>query len=153
MKTTKKSKKKKQVKRNKYTELKPTGRKTKLVPATVENLKSIFKIGGTVEEACAYAKIDKQTYYNWLEKSESFSTEIEQAKHYSDIAAKNLVVDKIIKDKDDTNARWWLEKRQFKDTNTPSMQFNQFNFGDASQSLQEKFMSFLKSNPQVTVEK
>lgn len=94
------------------------GRPTKFDKVVVEKLVSIFKIGGSIEEACANARIDKQTYYNWLEAHPGFSTEIASAQHYSDIAAKNVVVGSILKHKNIESSKWWLEKRVFKNTQT-----------------------------------
>lgn len=90
------------------------GRPTKLTEETVNKLESIFKIGGTVEQACAYAGISKQTYYNWVEADPSFLTKMEAAQYYADIVAKNVVVDAVVKDRDLATAKWWLEKREFK---------------------------------------
>lgn len=90
----------------------------------VEKLASIFRIGGTIEQAVSYAQIDKVTYYNWLEKHPSFSTKMEQARTYADIVAKNIVVDSMIKDKDLNTAKWWLEKREFKQTTQNNTQVN-----------------------------
>jgi hypothetical protein len=89
-----------------------TGRPTKITEEAVAKLESILKIGGTVKEACSFALIHESTYYRALEDSETFASRMESAKHYADIAAKNVIVDKIIIDKDDANARWWLEKRR-----------------------------------------
>jgi hypothetical protein len=41
-------------------------------------------------------------------------TKMEQAKHYSDIVAKNIVVDSMHKDRNLETAKWWLEKREFR---------------------------------------
>ncbi|MCM8788060.1 MAG: hypothetical protein NC935_08445 [Candidatus Omnitrophica bacterium] len=93
---------------------KKAGRPTKFSEEVVKKLESIFKIGGTVEQACAYANISKETYYNWIEENADFLTKMEAAKYYSDIAAKNIVTKAIIEDKDLETAKWWLEKREFK---------------------------------------
>lgn len=99
------------------------GRPTKYSDELVIKLESIFKIGGTVEEASSYAGISKETYYRWLEENPSFMTKMESAQHYADIVAKNVVVDSVIKDKNLDSAKWWLEKRVFK--NQPLVQMNQ----------------------------
>lgn len=98
----------------------PEGRPTKKDESTVAKLIEIFKIGGNVEEASSTAGINKTTYYRWLEDDPSFATEMESAQHYADIKAKNLVVKTIVEDENDTNAKWWLEKREFK--NNPTTQ-------------------------------
>lgn len=95
------------------------GRPTKLTDDTVKKLESIFKVGGTIEEATSYAGITRQSYYNYVENDDAFLTKMEAAQHFADVVAKNVVVDAIVKDKDISTARWWLEKRQFKeDKNT-----------------------------------
>jgi hypothetical protein len=90
------------------------GRPTKLTEETVIKLESILKIGGTIEEACSYALISRETYYRWLKEDIGFMTKMEQAKHYSDIVAKNIVVDSMHKDRNLETAKWWLEKREFR---------------------------------------
>lgn len=101
------------------------GRPTIYSDELVTKLESILKIGGTIEEACSYALISKETYYRWLEEKPDFMTKMEQAKHYSDIVAKNIVVDSMHKDKNLDTAKWWLEKREFRQ---PIMA-QQFNIG------------------------
>lgn len=101
------------------------GRPTKLDDELVVKLESILKIGGTIEEACSYALINKTTYYRWIENDEGFATKMESAKRYSDILAKNIVVDSMHKDRNLDTAKWWLEKREFRQ---PIMA-QQFNIG------------------------
>ena len=105
------------------------GRPTKLTDETVSKLESIFKVGGTVEEACSYALITKETYYQWIKKHESFLTKMTAAKHFADIVAKNIVVDSIVKDRNVEDAKWWLKNRVFKD-NAPQQTVNMNVFGD-----------------------
>lgn len=80
----------------------------------VNKLESIFKIGGTVEEACSYALISGPTYYKLTKQDQTFLRKMQAAQHYADVAAKNVVVKSITKDKDVETAKWWLEKREFK---------------------------------------
>ena len=89
----------------------PEGRPTKLNDDIVVKLENIFKVGANVEEACSYALINKTTYYRWIKEDEGFATKMEAAQHYSNIVAKNVVVDSIVKDKDLSTAKWWLEKK------------------------------------------
>ena len=100
------------------------GRPTKYNEKTVEKIISILQTGGTVEQACAYAKINKTTFYAWVKENEDFSNEVESAKHYLNIASKNVVQQTIIRDKNDTNAKWWLEKTEFKNNTTNNVQVN-----------------------------
>lgn len=100
------------------------GRPTLYSEDLVNKLESVFKIGGTVEQAITYAGISKETYYNWVDRYPVFLTKMEQARSYPDIVAKNIVVDSMIKDRDLTTAKWWLEKREFKNTNQINTQVN-----------------------------
>lgn len=103
------------------------GRPTKYNDEVVKKLESIFKIGGTVDEACSYAEITKPTYYEWLDRHSDFLTKMNSAQHYADIVAKNVVVDSMIKDKDLSTAKWWLEKRQFRENTQTNVQVNVLN--------------------------
>ena len=40
-------------------------RKWKFTDETIQKLEQVFSIGGSVEEACFFANISKQSYYNW----------------------------------------------------------------------------------------
>lgn len=42
------------------------GKYTKLTPETVNKLEEVFALDGTIEEACLFADISRQTYYNWI---------------------------------------------------------------------------------------
>jgi len=102
------------------------GRPTIYTDELVTKLEGILKMGGTVDEACSYALISRETYYRWLDEKPDFMTKMESAQRYPDIVAKNIVVDSMVKNKDLTTAKWWLEKRQFKDSNQTNVQVNNF---------------------------
>lgn len=93
----------------------PPGRPTKITPEVETKLESVLKMGGTIVEAVTYAGIAQRTYYDRLEASESFKIRMEKAKYFADIAAKRLVVQSITKDNNLDSAKWWLEKRVFKE--------------------------------------
>lgn len=112
---------------NKSVVVKKEGRPTKKTETVVKKLEDLFKVGGTVEQACAYAGITKPTYYEWLDKDEDFLTKMEAAKHYADIAAKNIVVEAITKKKNLSAAQWWLEHREFKNGSEIPVQQTQIN--------------------------
>lgn len=105
--------------------IKKTGRPISITPEIETKLESIFKIGGTIAEACAYAGIGERTYYDRAKSSEDFSQKMKSAQHYADIVAKNVVVDSILKDKDLNSAKWWLEKRVFRNEPMINLQTNE----------------------------
>ena len=103
---------------------KKAGAPTVVTPEIETKLESILKIGGTIAEATSYAGIGERTYYDRVKADLVFSQKMNAAKHYADVVAKNVVVDDIVKNKDVQTAKWWLEKRQFKDTPLVAQQFN-----------------------------
>lgn len=103
------------------------GAPSKLTEEVTQKLESIFKIGGTIAEACSYALISDSTYNTYCRTDGKFLARMDAARHYADIVAKNIVVDTMIKDKNIDTAKWWLEKREFKQTgNSQQTQVNVF---------------------------
>ena len=95
------------------------GAPTVVTPEIEEKLESILKIGGTIAQATSYAGIAERTYYDRQKASEEFMQRMLAAKHYADVAAKHLVVRSITEDKNLDSAKWWLEKREFRQSNAP----------------------------------
>lgn len=108
------------------------GRPTKLYDEEiVRKLEQILKIDGTIDQACSYAGISRETYYHWLEISKDFSTKMQSAQHYPLIAAKHVVVNSITNDKDSANAKWFLERREAKNYSTSPTMLQQINAGSS----------------------
>lgn len=78
------------------------GRPSKLDFETVQKIVDIFRIDGTVEEACSQAEISTSTFYNFynqdfyfLDKNgqkKSFKTTIDKAREFPFIVAKRTLV-------------------------------------------------------------
>lgn len=90
---------------------KKVGRPTVMVPEVVAKLESIYKLDVTDDVACDYAGIDEATLYRHLEKNDVFARNVRSWKKFGRIAAGNVVMDSIVKDKDVVTAKWWLEKK------------------------------------------
>lgn len=91
------------------------GRPTKMTEETIKKLEDIFKNGANIQEACSYAGISKETYYNWLERDANNVTKMESAQYYPVIAAKNIVLQDIYRNKNVDSAKWYLERRAKKE--------------------------------------
>jgi hypothetical protein len=100
------------------------GRPTIFNDTVVTILDDSFRFGATVEQACALAKIDKVTYYRWIDSKPDFATKMEYARNYLNTMAKDLVKKAIIIDKDINTAKWLLEKTEFKPVNQSNTQVN-----------------------------
>lgn len=90
----------------------------KLNEKTVKKLEEIFKWWWTITQACLYAWISRDAFYDWMNLKDKFSDKkckklierIELAQEYSNIICRRT----IIKEWMDWNrkaAAWWLEKK------------------------------------------
>jgi len=113
------------------------GAPTVITPEVEKKLESILKIGGTIAEATSYAGIGERTYYDRQKASEEFSQKMAAAKHYADVAAKNVVVRAITEDKDLITAKWWLERHTSEFGNKPGV-LQQFNVYGSKVEKQQK---------------
>jgi len=73
-------------------------RPTKQNDAIVGKLEYAFSIGATVEEACFYADIHKDTYYEWIKKQPELSDRFEALKQRPVFIARETVVKGIGRD-------------------------------------------------------
>ena len=89
---------------------KTTGRPTVINAATVRKLEEAFKLDATITEACLYAGISRQTYYEHYREKQGFSDKIQRARMYPVMLAKSTVL-KAIEEGDAKMALRWLEKR------------------------------------------
>ena len=74
-------------------------RSTKKTPECVKKLEEILRLDGTITEACSYANISRETYYNWLENDLEFSDKMADAGDYAFIEARRTI-NKAIKEGD-----------------------------------------------------
>jgi len=73
-------------------------RPTVLTPDVVRKLLEILKLDVTMEEACLYAKISKDTVYRKMKEDQDFSDEIASSRQYATIAARHCIVKHITTD-------------------------------------------------------
>lgn len=68
------------------------GRPTKLNDEVVNKLEVAFGLGCSIEEACFYADISKQTYFNWKENNKELFDRFEELKQKPILKARQAVV-------------------------------------------------------------
>lgn len=68
------------------------GRPSKLTPETVKKLEEAFAIDATVEEACFYADISRQTYYEWIKQNPKLADRFEALRQRPVLTARQAVV-------------------------------------------------------------
>ena len=85
-------------------------RPSKMDEATVKLLEDIFKIDWTVSEACSYAWISRETYYNREKADKRFLDRMDKAKAYPFILARKTLM-KGMQDGDNKSAIEYLKRR------------------------------------------
>lgn len=70
-------------------------KKQKLTPETIAKLEQAFAIDATVDEACFYADISRETYYRWIKENLILSDKFERLRNTPILKARQTVVNKI----------------------------------------------------------
>lgn len=68
------------------------GRPTKLTDEVVNKLEEAFSIGCSIEEACFYANISRQSYYNWEKENKELFDRFNELKQKPILKARQSVV-------------------------------------------------------------
>jgi predicted DNA-binding protein YlxM (UPF0122 family) len=89
------------------------GKYTKLTDDVVNKLEQAISLDATVDEACFYANISKQTYYNWIEKNPKMGERFDQLRQKLTLKARQVVADKI--DESYSNAMDYLKRKKRKE--------------------------------------
>lgn len=71
------------------------GRPTVMTPTVIGKLENIFSMDGTVKEACLYAGINPDTYYQFLKDNPKFSERFEALRETPVLLARQTVVKKL----------------------------------------------------------
>ena len=86
------------------------GRKTKLTKEVVKKLEEAFAIDATVEEACFYADISRETYYNWIKVHKQLFDRFEALRNRPVLTARTTVANAIKTDPE--MAMKYLERKK-----------------------------------------
>lgn len=84
---------------------------TKCNELNVKKLGEAFAIGATIHEACDYADISPQTYYNWIEKKPELLEYFNRMREKLPLKAKANIAEQI-HNRDITLSRWLIERKQ-----------------------------------------
>ena len=66
-------------------------RPSKLNEDVIKKLEKAFRVWGSITQACKYAGISIQDYYNWIQKNKGFFDKMEQARNFPFIFAKTKI--------------------------------------------------------------
>lgn len=84
--------------------------KQKLTEDTVRKLEEVFAIDGTIEEACYYADISRDTYYRWCKEFPKLSDKFERLRERPVLKARQTVIKSL--DQPDYAFRYLERKRK-----------------------------------------
>lgn len=88
----------------------PVGRPTKMTDVVIGKLEEAFALDATVGEACFFAGIHPDTYYEYLKANPEFTDRVKALRETPILAARRKVISGI---KEDTkNAQWYLERKR-----------------------------------------
>lgn len=88
------------------------GRPTVMTEMVIAKLEQVFAIDGTVEEACSYAEIGRNSFYDYLKINPKFSNRIDELRQRPVLKARQTIVQSL---GDPTNAFRYLEKKKRKE--------------------------------------
>lgn len=93
------------------------GRPTVMTPEVVAKLEQAFAIDATVEEACSYADISRDSFYDYLKINPKFSDRIADLRNRPVLKARQTIV-KALETSD--GAKWYLERKAKKEFSSRS---------------------------------
>lgn len=88
------------------------GRPSKETELTVKKLEEAFALDCSVEEACFYAKISRQTYYTWVKDDPALLDRFEELRQNPFLLARQTIVKSLTNPSD---AQWYMERKKKKE--------------------------------------
>lgn len=85
------------------------GRPTVITADVVAKLEQAFAIDCTVEEACSYADISRDAFYDYLKRNPTFSDRIARLRERPVLAARQTVVKALAQPQ---HAQWYLQRKR-----------------------------------------
>ena len=78
----------------------------------LEALRPLLQLGYSVTNACGQIGIAEETVHVWLKKNPALLAKVRAWQEMASNAARHVLVKSIVEDKDQDNAKWWLERKQ-----------------------------------------
>ena len=85
------------------------GRPTVMTSDVIAKLEQAFAIDATVVEACSYAEISRDAFYDYLKKEPTFSDRIEDLRNRPILKARQTIVKNL---EQPEGAKWYLERKR-----------------------------------------
>jgi hypothetical protein len=85
------------------------GRPTKMTPEVVTKLEEVFALDGTVEEACFYAGISRNAYYEWVKANPDLNDRFNDLRQRPFLKARQTIVKNLDQPE---HAKWYMERKK-----------------------------------------
>lgn len=85
------------------------GRPLAVTPDVVGKLEEAFTVGANITQACDFAGISRDAYYNYCERNEGFTDKVAEWSARTGLRAK-YNIHKAIENKDVDVSKWYLER-------------------------------------------
>ena len=99
-------------------------RPTRLTDEVLKKLEDAFKVGASISQACIYAGISQQDYFNWIKKYERFFERMEGFKNFPYVFSKEAIFKAIISKDPNVSAKYALEFLKRRDPDRKDKQEN-----------------------------
>ncbi len=100
----------KMTKKKPKSEHNPNGRPTIMNDSTIAKLKEGFAQGFSVRNACIWADISQDTYFNYCKKNPNFSEQCKTLQQ-KPLIKSILVINKALNEGDVNTAKWYAERK------------------------------------------
>lgn len=97
---------------------KKIGRPCTITKDKITELASLFMVGSTVDQACDYAGIGRESYYRMLERSQDFRNKMAYAQSFVNVESKRVVVNDILVNKEVKTALELLKNTEWRPKET-----------------------------------
>lgn len=88
------------------------GRPTKMTSEVVMKLEQAFAIDASVEEACSYADISRNTFYEWLKRNPEYQDRIDELRERPVLKARQTIVKSL---DNPQHAQWYISRKRKKE--------------------------------------
>lgn len=85
------------------------GRPIEFTEEVVRKLEEVFALDGTVEEACFYAGISRQTYYVKIKENPALSDRFEELRQRPFLKARQTLIKSLDQPE---HAKWYMERKK-----------------------------------------
>lgn len=91
------------------------GRPTAITPEVIAKLEQAFAIDATVEEACSYAEVSRDAFYDHLKVNPAFSDRIAELRERPILKARQTIVKHL---DNPSQAQWYIERKRRQEFST-----------------------------------